>query len=63
VIGPGNNAVYTIVAWVGVRIMEVQMTGGDKHLIIQPATVITKGTIEGGDNSSQFIYSRPVLVQ
>ena len=41
----GNNAEYTIVAFVGVRVMSVRLTGDDKHVIIQPCTVVTKGGI------------------
>lgn len=35
--GPGNNAMYTIVRFVGIRIMYVKLTGSNKQVIIQPA--------------------------
>ncbi len=33
----GNNATYTIVEFVGIRIMNVKLSGGNKRVIIQPA--------------------------
>lgn len=43
--GNGNNAEYTIVKWVGIRLIEVHMTGDNKHVYIQPAKVMTRGGI------------------
>lgn len=66
VTGPGNNAMYTIVQFVGVRIMEVKLTGSNssKRVIIQPANVITRGGIPGGTSTSpSFIYSPVRLVK
>jgi hypothetical protein len=64
---PGDNAQYTIVMFVGVRILDLKLTGSmdSKRLIIQPANVITKGAIAGppGDITSYFVYSRPVLIR
>lgn len=47
VTGPGNNASYEITRLVGVRILHVKLTGpmSKKQLIIQPADVVSKGTI------------------
>ena len=58
--GPGNNAQYTIVAFVGIRIMEVKLTGkmSSKRVTIQPAIVTTHGAIPGsGPPASCFVYS------
>ena len=33
---PGNNAIYTLVEIVGVRIMAVDLSGSDKVLVVQP---------------------------
>lgn len=64
VAGNGNNAVYTIVKFVGVRIMEVDLQGGSKGLIIQPANLVTKGTIPaGGGDTSDYVYSPAYLVK
>lgn len=67
VVGPGNNAEYTIVKFCGVRILDVKLTGSNnsKCVIIQPANVVTKGAIAGPEqeNTSYFIYSYPALVR
>jgi len=66
VTGPGNNATYTIVRFVGVRIMEVSLTGSNssKCVIVQPAQVVTRGGIPGGQSGqTTFIYSPVRLVK
>lgn len=45
--GPGNNAIYTIVRFVGVRIVDVKLTGGNKYLKVQPAHFIDSTVIPG----------------
>jgi len=65
--GPGNNAVYTIVEFAGIRIMEVKLTGemSSKRVIIQPAKVIIRGGIPGtgGTQTSSYIASPVWLVR
>jgi hypothetical protein len=65
--GPGNNAQYTIVAFAGVRILEVVLTGkmSGKRVIIQPARVEVIGGIPGGDDGwySDFLHSPVWLVR
>ena len=64
--GPGNNAQYTIVAFVGIRILEVKLTGSQssKRVIIQPATMTARGgiptTITG---RTENIYSPVWLIR
>ena len=57
----GNNATFTIVAFVGIRILGVQLEGnfGRKHVTIQPANVVLRGGIPETDQTqrSQFVYS------
>jgi len=45
VTGNGNNAMYTIVRWEGVRILDVKLTGkkNQKRVIVQPAKVVARG--------------------
>lgn len=60
--GPGNNAMYTVVGFVGIRIMNVQLTGkmSNKNLIIQPAVVVDDSTVvDPGPGPSYYVY-RPV---
>ncbi|TWU67614.1 pilus assembly protein TadG-related protein [Crateriforma conspicua] len=65
--GNGNNAMYTIVAWEGIRILRVKLTGPmkKKHLTIQPAPVLAKYCtfFDDGDQQSAFLYSPVMLVQ
>ena len=63
--GPGNNAVYTIVAFAGVRIMYVNLTGpmSSKCVTIQPANVKTEGGIAGTGQTSYYVHSLPWLVR
>ncbi|MEQ8848846.1 pilus assembly protein TadG-related protein [Botrimarina sp.] len=64
--GPGNNAIYTIVRWQGIRIMDVKLTGPmkKKHVTIQMAPVLSEGVIQSGKaGSSNFVFSPVVLIQ
>lgn len=64
--GPGNNADFTIVKFVGVRILDVKLTGPQrrKHLTVQPAPVASPGIIPGDSTSgtSNFVQSRAFIV-
>lgn len=64
--GPGNNAVYTIDKFVGVRVLDVKLTGSQssKRVIIQPATIVAKGAIPAtdGNDHSDFVYSPVWLI-
>jgi hypothetical protein len=64
--GPGNNADYTVVAFVGIRIVDVKLTGSmsSKRVLIQPARLITRGAIASTeDGTSHYIYSPVHLVR
>ena len=64
--GPGNNAMYTIVRWMGIRIMDVKLTGpmSKKHVTIQAAPVVTHGIIPSTTaGTSAYVYSPAVLVK
>lgn len=64
--GNGNNAQYTIVQFVGIRILEVKLTGSmsSKKVIVQPANVVSRGGIPGGTSTtSAFVYSPVTLVR
>jgi hypothetical protein len=66
VVGPGNNAEYTIVQFVGVRILDVKLTGSmtSKRVIVQPAKVVTRGGIPRSDTQhSYYVYSPVWLVR
>lgn len=64
--GPGNNAVYTITQLVGVRILEVKLTGkmSKKRVMLQPANVVVHGGIPGTTTTtSSFVYTPAWLVR
>jgi len=66
VTGPGNNAEYTIIKFVGVRIMEVKLTGSmsSKKVIIQPCNIVAKGGIPApGATTTEHVYSPVWLVR
>ena len=62
VYGPGNNAMFRIVRFVGIRILDVKLTGSmsSKRVIIQPALVVDDaGVLGDAASASEFVY-RPV---
>ena len=64
VAGNGDNAVYTVVKFVGIRIMEVKLTGQDKRIVIQPANVVTSSAIPSASGqTSDFVFSPSRLVE
>jgi Flp pilus assembly protein TadG len=66
VTGPGNNAMYTIVKWMGIRIMDVKLTGPmkKKHVTIQAAPVVGPGVIPSTvTGTSSYVYSPAVLLE
>jgi Flp pilus assembly protein TadG len=66
VVGPGNNADYTIVKFVGVRVLDVTLTGSmsSKRVTIQPCNVVAKGGIyHEGAATTQYVYSPVWLVR
>jgi hypothetical protein len=62
--GNGNNAMYTIVQFAGIRVLDVNLTGNpnDKHVTVQPAVVKTGGVIPSTTNTSSYVYSPVCLV-
>ena len=64
--GPGNNAIYTIVKWMGITITDVKLTGpmNKKHVTIQAAPIIGSGVIPSSvSGTSYFVYSPVVLLE
>lgn len=62
--GNGNNAMYTVVGFVGVRIMDVKLTGSmnSKKLIIQPAYVLDDSVIVGENTGQSSFVFKPVQI-
>lgn len=66
--GNGNNAVYQIVGWCGVRVCDVNLTGSmtTKYLTVQPARVYVKQGLvpnTSGTQTSYAVYSPVWLVK
>ncbi len=64
--GNGNNSMYTVVGFVGVRIMYVKLTGSmsGKKVIIQPAYLLDDSVIVGENTGqSSFIFKPVQLVR
>lgn len=62
--GNGNNATYTIVKWVGVRILDVDLTGSlsNKKVVAEPAAIVSQYVTVGDTlGSSDGVFS-PVLL-
>ncbi len=64
VANPGNNALYTIVQFVGIRIMSVKLEGTNKHVMIQPAPFSDFSVIPSdGPITDDSIFAPPTLVR
>lgn len=63
--GSGSKAVYQIVAFAGVRLVHVDMSGSSIQVMVQPAEIEIVGgiTSEPGTQTSYSIYSPVCLVQ
>lgn len=64
--GPGNNATYVISRFVGVRLLDVKLTGNPnkRHLTVQPAP-FSHSTVVKGETVIQTdsIFTKPVLIR
>ena len=65
--GNGNNAMFTIVRWEGVRILDVKLTGkmSGKRVMIQPAKVLARNAKIDftGTHSSSHLVTPVMLVE
>ncbi|MGI9427666.1 MAG: Tad domain-containing protein, partial [Bythopirellula sp.] len=64
--GPGNNAMYEIICWQGIRICAVKLTGPmtKKHVTIQMAPTVGPGMIPSTTTgTSSYVYSPAVLLE
>ncbi len=61
--GPGNNAMYTVPKFVGIRIMDVKLTGNPKRVVVQPAPFSSPLVVPGRVSlSADSYFSSPRLV-
>jgi Flp pilus assembly protein TadG len=61
VTGQGNNTYYTIVAFAGIIITDVQLTTGNKYVTIQPEFVVDATAVTGTRSSTtSYFVSQPL---
>ena len=64
VAAPGDNCQYTVVKFVGVRVMYVRLTGGNKKVVVQPGPVMDSTAIPATTSSSyDYVFLPPRLTQ
>jgi hypothetical protein len=63
VVSGGNTAQYTIVGFVGVRVVDFNLNGGDKYIMIQPAVVVDDTVITSNSPTSYNVFQPVILVQ
>ncbi len=61
---PGNNAIYTIVDIVAIRIMAVKLSGGNKVLVIQPDSMSDPGGVPNFDEeiTDETTFFTPLML-
>ena len=65
-VNPGNNAEFTIVDLIGVRIMSVNFSGSNKILVVQPAVLKDPGGLpdyDDDDGTDNSVFSPLILAQ
>ncbi len=64
--GNGNNAMYTVVKFRGIRIVDVKLTGNPKYVMIQPSPY-TGETVTWDNSGAPFdentIFTTPMLIR
>jgi Flp pilus assembly protein TadG len=64
--GNGDNAMYHIVKFVGVTVVEVKMTGNPKRILVQPMLFFDESVMpdtSGAAISDETYFTTPVLIQ
>lgn len=64
--GPGNNAQYLIVKFVGIRVMAAKLSGGPgrRYLYVEPAPFVSPDVIRGNTEfSADSIMTAPVIIK
>jgi hypothetical protein len=62
VVGNGDNAMFTVPRFVGVRVLDFKTTGAarDKYILVQPAMVQDKSAVADGDTQTSNFVGQPV---
>jgi hypothetical protein len=59
----GNTAQFTIVGFVGVRVLDFDLHGKNKYIMIQPAVVVDEAAISEESPTSYYVYQPVYLVK
>lgn len=60
VTGDGDNSIFTITRFVGCTVVSVKLTGGDKHILIQPEFAVDSTAQGGGPQSDHSFAFQPL---
>ncbi|NIL96755.1 MAG: hypothetical protein GTO53_04800 [Planctomycetales bacterium] len=63
VTGSGNTAMFTVVGFGGVRVLDYQLTGKNKYILMQPSIVIDPTAVSGNYGQSYFVGQPVRLVR
>jgi hypothetical protein len=64
VAGTGDTTGFHIVGFAGIRIVDVNLTGNDKYIMIQPAVVTDPSAVgDNGNGPSYHVYEPVVLIK
>jgi Flp pilus assembly protein TadG len=58
--GQGANTQYTIVAFGGLTILDVDLTGNNKHVTVQPEFVQDGTAVSGGSANTSYFVTKPL---
>ena len=58
--GQGANTQYTIVAFAGLTILDVDLTGNNKHVTVQPEFVMDPTAVGHGNQNTSFFVTKPL---
>ena len=56
----GDNATYTLVGFVGIRIVDLKLTGNKRYVLIQPAYVFDPTAVSGTGPGYSYLVGKPV---
>lgn len=59
-IGTGDTLQYQINGFAGIRVLEVNLEGNDKHLLIQPAIVVDYSAVASKEKENSYFILQPV---
>jgi hypothetical protein len=59
----GNTAQFNIVGFAGIRVLDLDLNGSNKYIMIQPAVVVDPAAISDTNTTSYQVYQPVYLVK